>query len=439
VQVLTSLSLENRPVFKGLPAHQTPLNYETFAAGQPQPLFGNGMPGLDLFGLLENNPIYEVVLKDILGFNLPKIALTRTWKERFDVATLELSNTAVTVLGTLSLPWLLNKPTQWLSGVDSGFLNNTFKGLLTPKAQLARLGKASGFLFPFAAAFWAAPFFRNALTLRRNKTADYEHIIGLNQHQDDKENYKVEMQKQMKKGYNVMMVGNALGLAGLLGFSLAARRFGGKALGSKMSFLHNTFQLMGGQGNQVNRGLATLIFWLWPAYGGWLHAARSNNEHQEQLLKAANGTLWFSFITPLGVDPIFANRFERVMKENLPQLKNKQLLKQLRNTEAPWWNVWDRFRFPAFHDIALEGPLKPTLEKLNKQRWFWGLGSSILLLSAMPQLLNWVLTKRRFEAEQHHLPLAQRVIQPTMNSPFQTFLITPPERLAQRLMMQQPA
>ena len=389
-------------------------------------------PGLGLLGLLEKNPIAEVVLKDILGFNLPKIALTRTWKERFDTATLELSNTAITVLGTLSLPWLLNKPTQWLSGVDASFLSNTFKGTLTPKAKLARLAKASGFLFPFAASFWAAPFFRNALTLYKNKTDRFEDIIGLTKEDTGNHDYKKEIKKQIRKGLKVMGIGNALGLVSFFGFGIAAKRFTGKSLGSVTSFLHKTFQLMGKKGDQVNRGVATLLFWLWPAYGGWLHAARGENEYKEQLLKAANGTLWFSLITPMVVDPIFAKRMQGLMERSKHQLKDKTLLTNLWNKNASWWNIWEKINFPSFEALAKEGQLRPALEKMNRNRWGVGLGLSIVLLSAMPQVLNWVLTRRRFKAQHggEHLQ-ANRTIQPQLVSPFSTFLLKSPQRLAQ--------
>ncbi|MCA9789230.1 MAG: hypothetical protein KC462_05630, partial [Cyanobacteria bacterium HKST-UBA05] len=59
----------------------------------------------------ESNPLAELVFKDITCFNLPKMATTRTHKEMLDVATLELSNTSVTLGSSLVLPPIL----QWVS------------------------------------------------------------------------------------------------------------------------------------------------------------------------------------------------------------------------------------------------------------------------------------------------------------------------------------
>lgn len=159
----------------------------------------NVSPRFGLVETLEGNPLAEILFKDVFGFNLPKLAVTRTWKERLDVATLEFSNTAITLLSSLALPRMFTWVTHKLTKIPIELLNKEiplkvlqsgikeFEKVPLKKLMWARAGRSFAFLFPFAAAFWANPFFRNWATAKREKTANFQAIIGLENQDAGKE------------------------------------------------------------------------------------------------------------------------------------------------------------------------------------------------------------------------------------------------------------
>ncbi len=351
----------------GLGAHGSPYGKPRF-----------GLKTAAALGFLERNPLAELVVKDVLGFNIPKIAFTRTWKERFDAATLELSNTSITLLSSLVLPRLLRTPARILSGSPVAGLVGKPLEAMSARTKLARLAVSFGFMFPFATAFWAAAFFRNWLTIKRTKTANFENLIGLDSGNalKGKRSAEEEMRYQMGMVKKIMALGVGLGALAMTGFGLAARGAKGKALGAGMNWLFTKFALQGKNADQVNKGLATLVFWLLPAYGGWIHASRSKNELWEQSIKAANGMMWFSFFTPYVVDPLFKKPFEK-----LTGIKGD---------------------IPSYEAIAkkFKGPVQEQLTRLKNRQFGLGLAITILLLGTTPQLLNIFLTKRRFDREQ---------------------------------------
>ncbi len=371
---------------------------------------------------LEKNPLAQTIVKDIFGFNVPKILATRTPEERMDVATLELSNTAITLGASLTLPFLVRYPVHWLSKVKLSELSGEVVQQAAPQVKLARLGAALGFLFPFASAFWSAAFFRNYITAKRTNTANFEKIIGLENGGYEKtpeDSLQEELDYQLGMTKKVLLTGMGLGLASLFGFSIAAREMakkvaekGVKSLSKRMEWFFEHFQLEGKNANQVNHGLATFVFWLAPAYLGWLHAARGDNEWKEQALKAANATLWFSLFTPFGLNPLLKKYFRKWV---VPTRQNES-------------------RIPLYKELLTDSRYKRVraqLLKLKDKQFGAGLLVTILMLGLTPQLLNIYLTKRRHERDmaaqkenalrfRAEAPQGGLVIRP--DSPFQVFM-----------------
>ncbi|MCA9797937.1 MAG: hypothetical protein KC474_00175 [Cyanobacteria bacterium HKST-UBA04] len=334
----------------------------------------------------ESNPLAELVFKDITCFNLPKMATTRTHKEMLDVATLELSNTSVTLGSSLVLPPILQWVSSQISGVPRHLLKGTLKPeQLTPAVKLARLGTAFGFLVPFAAAFWGAAFFRNWMTLRREKTANFDQIIGLSKGAEAAASVShspaphrsLEEEKAFQKGMaqKIMGLGTAVGAAALLGFGMMARgRLNGaarKPLSQLLERTYKTFHLGGDSGNQVRGFWPILIFWLTPAYGGWMHASRGENEFREQFIKAANSVLWFSVFNRFLVDPAFKNQFNTMAKSGSQDI-------------------------PAYDKVISKysGALRKRLIGVKNAKFLTGMAISIGMLAITPQLLNIWLTRR---------------------------------------------
>lgn len=400
-----------------------------------QPRFGGFLPWF------EANPIADTLFKDVMGFNAPRIIVTRTWKERLDVATSEMANTAVTVLFTVLAAPLAQLISKKLVGVKS-------LKAATPQVKLAMLGASFAFYFPFAAAFWANPFIRNWLTVKRTGTANYQALVGLEKqdHRTEKRSPAEEMAYQMGMIQKVLGVGIGLGLASLLFFCGLARFKQFKALPPLLEKMAKSYNLEGDFSgffkklgaskkldilpNQVPKGWATFIFWLAPAYFGWIQAARSNYEKKEWLLKMCNSFVWFSGLPELN---------KRLW---LPQYTKK--LKEYQKSLADFAESGSKkLEAPSYKAIEekVSGPLKKELLKLKNRQYIAEFLMVIILLATTPQFLNLYLTKRRYARDQA-LEQAQRAqvpaptLAPTPPGLMQTSPLPPPPQRVSSLSTQ---
>lgn len=379
---------------------------------------------------LEKQPLAELVFKDIAAFNAPKIALARTWKERIDTATLELSNTTITLLASLALPLLLRHPVSKISDVAVDALKKEipYANLAsTPNAiKLARLGTSFGFFFPFAAAFWAAPFMRNWMTLKRTQSANFESIIGFDgvKSRGPKRSLQEEQAYQKNTAWKIFGSGVALGAASFTGFALAARSVGknaGKQMASgfghglqqlmekhpkSWNWLFNNFDLKGKSANQIEGWPAQLTFWGLPAYLGWIHGARSEHERRERGVQTGNALFWF-FAAPKLTSLMWGNSFLKMAGNPgdwTPEFKKaieKNLLPGQGFTEA----FQNKVKNLTYDDIGhFLGNEKGQGQKAltNLKNWKFavsGLGIPITAL-AVVQLINFQVTERKIKAAQ---------------------------------------
>jgi hypothetical protein len=403
----------------------------------PSSQFRSGISGTTRFlSSLENRPLAELLFKDVMAFNLPKIALTRTREECLDTATLELSNSAITLLSSLAVPPVLRRPVSWISGIPLNDLKTSVAKQVSTPIQMARLGVAFGFLFPFAAAFWAVPFARNYLTLQRTKSANFESMIGF----EDTDNLLLppprsfDEEKNYQKGMasRILLTGVGLGAASLLGFSLAARhalravKDGSQnrltaALENRYAKLWRKFfdnyDLKGKSANQVAPGLAQLIFWGLPAYSGWIHAARGKNERRERTLQAANGVFWFFFggkVTGM----LFNRAYSRLQEARQPEFWKKEFLEKVVDHPLPdkGWEM--QFKQNADFMNKLHRQLKnlsykdiqenavsqdsETYQKLiTLKNWKFGMSglATPIIALALVQLINFAITARKIKSQ----------------------------------------
>ncbi|HEY9686697.1 MAG TPA: hypothetical protein V6C52_06960 [Coleofasciculaceae cyanobacterium] len=378
---------------------------------------------------LERNPLGELVFKDVTGFNLPKIALVRTQEERPDVATLELSNTGITLLSSLILPRVLRYPVSWFSGISRAELRREIPraaqiGTAT-SLKLARMGNALGFFFPFASAFWAAPFFRNWLTLKRTqaKGYSYEQMIGLGEGDANRSKRSPESEMRYQKGMagKIFGIGSALGAASLLLFSLAARGAASKTAGSvgrrlaaglektlqrPWRWFYDRFELKGEGASQIASGAATVLFWGLPAYAGWLHAARSGNEFKERLVQAGVGLFGFSFVTML-TDKLWNKAFFKHGADNIKNWTN-EFRDVVRSSMLPGEDFNEKFKSMAAspsHEqiekhftgqVAKKGA-KEALIRLQNMKYAIGSLAIPFAILSVAQLANFRLTRKREE------------------------------------------
>jgi hypothetical protein len=396
---------------------------------------------------LEKRPLAELLFKDVMAFNVPKISLTRTWAECADTATLELSNSAVTLFSSLGAPPLMRRPASWLSGIPLKELESTVSKHAATSVKLARLGAAFGFLFPFGAAFWAIPFVRNWLTLQRTQSANFESIIGFGDPNNKQPKRSFEEQKNYQRNMagKIFLTGLSLGMGLLTAFSLAARsaaaaareevRVNGERFGARLShMLENRFRkpwekffhdydLKGPGANQVGSKAAQLIFWGAPAYLGWIHGARGDNERRERTLQAINGVFWFFFgsnVTGFLFDRAYSNLKEAAE----PGFWKKEFLEKLVDTKLPAENwqahfkknemfmktLHDRLKGLTYADIQ-ENVVDRASEAYQKlirlKNWKFaisGLATPIVAL-AMVQGLNFYITARKIKAQAAQNPV----------------------------------
>jgi hypothetical protein len=382
---------------------------------------------------LEKRPLAELLFKDVLAFNVPKISLTRTWAECLDTATLELANSSITLLSSLAVPPLLRRPASWLSGIPMEKLNGVLSKTANTPVKLARLGIAFGFLFPFAAAFWAIPFFRNWLTMERTQSGDFESMIGFKdkgkEQQKPTRSFEEEKDYHKNKALNILLTGVSLGVASLVGLSTAARRMAnagtgslwGKArnvlenrYGKAWENFANNYDLKGESANQVAPGGAQLLFWGLPAYVGWIHAARGNNERRERTLQAFNGMFWFFFGGKL-TGMLFKRSYAK-LEAVQPTFWRKEFLEKIAGQPLPADNwhahfeanpTWtkalrdslENLSYAEIEENALDKTSKAfdSLIKMKNRKFaISGLATPIIAL-ALVQGLNFYITARKLK------------------------------------------
>lgn len=394
---------------------------------------------------LEKRPLAELLLKDVAAFNIPKIALSRTWKERWDTATLELSNSGITLVSSLVLPPLVRglvNPLASLSEyyVKKEYLGGEFKNVM-PKlagkkllpAQMARMGASFGFFFPFAAAFWAAPFARNWMTMKRTHSANFESMIGFDgaNTNQPKRTLDEEMAYQRNTAFKVLGTGVGLGIASIFAFGLTARSLGQNMVkkienqflkplftekGSKaFQLFFNTFDL---KGNQVNGQTATLVFWGLPAYLGWVHGARSGNERRERMVQSANAIFWF-FVAPKLTNPLWRAGYQNAIKgEGLKKCQAAILDSDIKKmTEKNMSETLLNFKYEdILTKIEKGSALQNKLLSLKNCKFALNdLGIPITTLSAV-QFFNFSLTEKKIKNSQSPPPVKALQLLPSVTN-----------------------
>lgn len=349
-------------------------------------------------GYLEAHSINDTLAKEVLGINIPKILCTRTMNEKVDVATSEVGNTIAFTAGGL----LLNKV------LDFSF-TQAKKGIRLPVAQKGEeFWRSTALYSAIFSLMWAMPFIRNYITAKRTGFTDFSSfIVDKPQFAKNKSNtdqLESSLQGYQKKAKSILGMG-ALGAFLSIAMGTMSLRTG---LGMKQveslinspSLYHSLHKKLGlpqipenlwqkvfkgvtdirfqdlllkkGQFSNFS-GLPALLFWGVPAYGGWIHASRDPYEKKEQLLKFASFTACF-FVMPLlikkVIDRLFHSHFPEVSTINYQTIQ-KTFAKQTKILEAALF-LW-------------------------ATRYVASLGSSILLLGVMPQLINIKLTEKRLK------------------------------------------
>lgn len=336
-------------------------------------------------GALESFPVLDTVTKEVVGINIPKIVVTRSDTERMDVAVSEIGNTVAFGVGGVAAEQLFKKAFETAQQASSKSV----------PYQWAVIGRSLGIYSVIFSLMWAMPFIRNYITAKRTGSVRFTDVIASgHRHQPgDAHDRKAALQHALDyyRGKALTILGLGLGGAaasvGLTRLAASSTREIGKDCLKRIfnSWAGKNLLLKGGQFSKFG-GWPALLFWGVPAYGGWLHASRDPYEKKEQVLKFANFVACF-FGPPVLMNRWYQNKFQQAFPNvKLKELSYSAINKTFSGNEAA--------RNKALSLWAKKGIL--------------GLGSSILLLGTMPQLMNIFLTKRRiqrdFKASQAQVP-----------------------------------
>ncbi len=385
---------------------------------------------------MERNQLSDILIKDLLGFNMPRmtVAAMRSTGDFLDTTRMELSNTSVTVLGSLTVPFFMRHLAAMVSGMPQKTLKKlghdaTLRKTATAAQKMGHLAGSLGFLVPFAFAFASTPYLRNWITLKQAGTANFEEIIGLGKspkgHHNDR-SYKEELAFQLGKVRDLNLIGVGLGavttiLLGLKARNLAAksRKAGAKVAHKTINKLFNAFHLSGNNANQITGDLSVFIWWLLPAYTGYILASRGKHERRENIIKTVNSLLWFTIFNRIFTKPHFGKLFRTAQKrlgvtlakgptlfKNTAGARKKGLAKLgawvKHQSQLPKW-------VPGWQAIANLEKTNPNayhhLARLRTNRDLSLLAISIVMLATTPAVLNVILTRARVKAERKHYAL----------------------------------
>ncbi len=273
-----------------------------------------------LYNWLETS--YEpgfLIISKIFGNTVPRVAICRTDNERKDVLFNEVTQGA---LMFITLP-LFSPIANWMQDKFYGGKDISAKDLRLSNAvalrqakkaggaqqlrrlRVLKLGKAFGVSAIVAAGQLAISYVRNYRTIKKTGFADYKSVVGLGGQREptaaERKEADKEAQKALNKVYAIMAGGVALGIAGMGGAGMLARRvnkifsrdskFSIKYMDQKLKDLFKHWALVGEKNNQINSVFKSTkqTLWVWgvPAYMGWLLACRDKYEVVEQLSKFA--------------------------------------------------------------------------------------------------------------------------------------------------------
>jgi hypothetical protein len=336
----------------------------------------------NFLGKVEGFPIVDTMLKEVVGINLPKVAVTRSKDERRDAFYSEFGNTvgffgAGVALDQLGIR-ILNPQTLKKQGAFA--------------ARWGVIGRSAALFSTIFAILWAMPFVRNYLTARQTGSVNFTQVIGARQsNQFPNPDLQKPLAEYKRKALTILglgLVGSAFALGGAR--LAVAKKWGRQTVNrwfrNKQGWVHNLVLKDGRFANFA--GLPALLFWGVPAYGGWIQASRDNYERKEQLLKFFNFTACF-------FGPALALQ--------------KYYKKKLQTVAGPKAEL--SYQYINQH---LGGTIREQALKIWAAKGGFSLLSSIVLLGTMPQLINIYLTKRRLARAQEQTALPQFTPYPTV-------------------------
>jgi hypothetical protein len=317
---------------------------------------------VSLISKLSQHNLAYMIGAEVLGTNIPRIALTRTPQERLDVFVDEATSSVGFFGGGLLLDQLAEK-----------LFANAFK-TGGDAARWARFGKTFGVGSALFGGLVAVSYLRNFVTATVNKTSTFSKIIQPKDHLDKAEEATLQQEKSKATAFGYFNLAAGL-LAGAGAMALAKRNIAkgvkwdtlnhiklnsltrplvngfnqllakgdatsplGKMLSSnklRLADLLDKHMLFGGEAflkdpskrsflNLTNPG--AFAFWVLPTYSGYFTGSRSPLELMEAIIKFLNFTGSFFFMPS-----IIEGKVMPLLQKGLPALaKNKDFIEDAR-------------------------------------------------------------------------------------------------------------
>ncbi|MBY0405277.1 MAG: hypothetical protein K2X66_15365, partial [Cyanobacteria bacterium] len=351
-----------------------------------------------------------VLVSKILGNMMPRIAITRSWDEKKEVAFNEVTQTAGFFL-TLPIASKLFNPIQgWFSGISSDLIKmkndeafTKVSGEALQQLKMAKLGKSMGVSAVIACLMLMMPYWRNYRTIERTGFSDYKKVVALGGKQipteEDRKQAKIANQRNLHWIKTFLGMAAATSLLTMAGAGLIARRGtkmlaeGGLLNPTRLGALFKDWAFVGKNSNQFNAIEKSVkqTFWVWgvPSFAGWFAGCRDAYEVVEQTVKFATFILGY-----VATPKIF---------KGLMEWKDQKLLK-------PFTNEAGKIVLPSYdkiiHQISKENqPLAESLLKHLNNRKTVSLVGNLFAIGVLPIIFNVYFSAWRYNREnQEELP-----------------------------------
>lgn len=259
---------------------------------------------------LRTHNLWNSATKEVLGANIPQIALVMNRNEMWDQAINQFGGTLAIFGGGRAAGAAFDKLTLGRHGLNS-------LAELTPlQNQWRELGKSLTIYTLIGAYAHTVPFFRNWVTLKRTHADGFVDMVGLNanpvnprpQNAPLNERLKAKERHYRQEFTRALGVGTAFAVGTLLATQGAIRKQ--PAFSAQLEKWSRPFVLPQGKFNQWT-DLQTIIFGILPNYFGMVRASRDTVERDEILGRAGLFTSAYIFLPRLlqrWVTPYVAGR-----------------------------------------------------------------------------------------------------------------------------------
>jgi hypothetical protein len=344
-----------------------------------------------------------ILTSKVVGNAVPRVAITRTWDERKEVAFNEVTHTAG-LFAVLPLASRLFDPIQsWISGVPTQLIRMRneeafakVSGEALQQLKMAKLGKSLGVSSLLAFLMLLMPYWRNYRTIEKTGFSDYKKVVALGGKQTPTGQDLQEAAEANRKNRRLIQLflglGAASGLAMMGAAGLIARR-GRTMLSSglfrpeRLNKLLKDWGFVGKNSDQFYsiEKSAKQTFWVWgvPSYIGWFAGCRDGYELMEQGMK------FLTFVLGYVATP-------KIFK-SLMEFKDRALLKEFKDTTG-------KIALPSYdtviNKLSKTDPAKARvlLKHMDTRRGVSLIGN-LFVIGVLPLLFNIWFSAWRYKRE----------------------------------------